>query len=65
MRTCRLRGRVRRAVQCDDRQATHLHSIRELEFGACGAYRAERVPHTFRLQPFAAVPATVRNYERA
>jgi hypothetical protein len=43
MRTCQLRGHVRRAVRCDDRQATHLHSIRELEFGASGAaWRADR-----------------------
>jgi hypothetical protein len=45
MRTCQLRGHVRRAVRSDDRQATHLHSIRELEFGACDAYRAESASH--------------------
>jgi len=43
MRTCQLRGHVRRSVQCDESTSNSPRLIRELEFGVSAvAWRAER-----------------------
>jgi len=43
MRTCQLRGHVRRSVRCDESTSNSATLIGELEFGvSAAAWRAER-----------------------
>ena len=72
MRTCQLRCHVHRVVQCDDRQAPYLYSIRDLDFGVSGALgtrsegiaasRVLRCIHIFRFR-ISGTPAVGQKHE--